>query len=304
MLAEPIDRFIGAATNSLIDGLLAQRIVQGQQDLAEALARVARIEQFPAETQIIKQDHADNDLFLILMGEVSIVINGNEIARRHAGFHVGEMALIDPSAKRSATVIARTITVMARVSQSAFIEIANRHPSVWRQIASELGDRLRQRARFIRTKNETPIMFIGSSRESLPVVSGIVDGLKDAPFIVRPWTDGVFTASRFPIDDLVAQVGESDFAGLVFGPDDKALSRWRWFDAPRDNVILELGLFMGAISRERAFVISPRDRRVKIPSDILGMSTIQYASKASELETSLASVSAELAGLVAKMGAR
>lgn len=302
---QPIDRFVGTSNaGPLLDALLAQRIVHGQSDLAESLAKAAQIKEFPAETTIIKQDHADNDLFLILLGEVSIYINGNEIARRHAGSHVGEMALIDPSAKRSATVVTRTTTVIAVVSEQMFIEIANQYPSVWRQVASELGDRLRQRTQFIRAKNETPIMFIGSSRESLPVVNGIVDGLAGAPFIVRPWTAGVFSASQFPIDDLTKQLDAADFAVLVFGPDDKALSRWRWTNAPRDNVVLELGLFMGALSRERTFVVSPRDRKVKIPTDILGMSPVQYVSKTGTLAENLAPVCKELAALVTKSGAR
>ncbi len=301
----PIDRFVGISNAGvLLDALLAQRMVNGQSDLAATLAKAAQIKECPAETTIIQQDHADNDLFFILLGEVSIYINGNEIARRHAGAHVGEMALVDPSAKRSATVITRTITVVAIVSEQAFSEIANQYPSVWRRIASELGERLRQRTRFIRAKNETPIMFIGSSRESLPVVKGIVDGLADSPFIIRPWMTGVFSASQFPIDDLTKQLEAADFAVLVFGPDDKALSRWRWTDAPRDNVVFELGLFMGVLSRDRTFVVSPRDRKVKIPSDILGMCPIQYVFKTGTFTENLVPVCNELAALVSKLGAR
>ena len=61
---------------------------------------------------------------------------------------------------------------------------------------------------------------------------------------MRLWTDGVFVASQFPIIALEKQVREADFAILVLGPDDKVLSRNERSDAPRDNVILELGLFI------------------------------------------------------------
>ena len=302
---EPIDRFIGASnTGTLIEALLTQRIVHGQHDQAMAFASKVQIQQFLPGSIIIEQGHADNTLFFILMGEVSILINGNEIALRQAGTHVGEMALIEPSAKRSATVLARTTTVVAVISERDFTEIANHYPNVWRQIASELGDRLRQRSRFIRAKNETPIMFIGSSRESLPVVNTIVKGLAAAPFIVRPWTDGVFNASKFPIDDLAEQLMLADFAVLVFGPDDKSLSRWHFTNSPRDNVVLELGLFMGAISRERTYVVSPRDKKIKIPTDILGMNPIQYISKTGIIEDNLTPVCEELMALVMKLGSR
>jgi len=46
---------------------------------------------------------------------------------------------------------------------------------------------------------------------------------------------------------------------------------------PRDNVIFELGLFMGALERKRAFVIAPRGKKLKIPTDILGTNFVMYS---------------------------
>jgi hypothetical protein len=221
---QPIDRFAGGPTaRPLLEALRNQYIVQGDNALAAELAKVAKLTQYAPGTCIIQQGHPDNDVFFILIGEVSIAINGQEIARRQAGQHVGEMALLDHAAQRSATVIARDTVVLAAVSEAAFSVIAANYPNSWRRIAAELGNRLRQRGRFIRQKNDTPILFIGSSRESLPVVNAVVDGLKSAPFIVRPWTGGVFSPSQFPIDDLTRQVFHCDFAALVLGPDDEVL---------------------------------------------------------------------------------
>jgi predicted nucleotide-binding protein len=54
-------------------------------------------------------------------------------------------------------------------------------------------------------------------------------------------------------------VNECDSAVFVFGPDDKIHSRDGDYDAPRDNVVLELGLFL-ASSGVSAFSWSRRQK--------------------------------------------
>ena len=63
-----------------------------------------------------------------------------------------------------------------------------------------------------------------------------------------------------------------DFAVLVVSDDDVTTSRKSTQASPRDNVILELGLFLGALGRRRAFVVVARtdDGVPKMPSDLLG----------------------------------
>jgi predicted nucleotide-binding protein len=302
---EPIDRFLaGPASPTLLDALRDQFVVHGDGSLASELAKVVKLAQHLSGTTLIQQDHADNTIFLILLGEVSIVINGQEIARRHANQHVGEMALLDPSARRSASVIARGIVVTAQVTERDFTALASKYPLLWRRIAAELGNRLRQRSGFIREKNETPILFFGSSSESLPIVNALVDGLHSAPFITRPWHRGIFVASQFPIDDLAKQVTQADFAALVLSPDDEVISRSIMSDAPRDNVLLELGLFIGSLGRSRTFLIVPRDVNIKIPTDIFGLTPIRFSLKGGSLTDNLAPVCRELVELVARQGSR
>jgi CRP/FNR family cyclic AMP-dependent transcriptional regulator len=260
----------------LRDAVQQQQFVGGNGTLAEKLTAVGKLEEWSTGAEIITQGAADRDLFIILLGQVSVAINGREIALRTAGQHVGEMSLIDPSALRSATVIAREQSVTLRISEADFTRLAGAHPDAWRRLASEIADRLRQRTRFIRTRNYTPIVFVGSSTESREIVDAIALELSHDPFIVRPWSAGVFGASHFPIDDLKRQLDESDFAVLVVGPDDKVTSRGRRYQAPRDNIIFELGLFMGALGRERVFIAQERGKNTKIPSDLLGLGTIRF----------------------------
>ena len=46
----------------------------------------------------------------------------------------------------------------------------------------------------------------------------------------------------------------------------------------RDNVIFELGLFMGRLGRGRTFVLVPNGVDLHIPSDLVGWNTVQYDS--------------------------
>lgn len=95
-------------------------------------------------------------------------------------------------------------------------------------------------------------------------------------FDVRLWTDGVFGASRFPMEDLEQQLTAADFAVLVAAPDDIVVSRGASTHAPRDNVIFELGLFMGALSRRRTFMVVPDGVDLKIPTDLAGLTQLRY----------------------------
>jgi len=71
------------------------------------------------------------------------------------------------------------------------------------------------------------------------------------------WTQGIFGLSQTNIENLKRQVDTSEFAIFVFSPDDAATMRGMLFSVPRDNVVYELGLFGGALGRERCFFVTP-----------------------------------------------
>lgn len=274
-----IDRFRGPDGHRLLrQALLRQQLAGGDAGLADQIATCTTLLSASAGEVLITQQHSDNDLYLLIAGAVSIQVNGREVAIRRAGQHVGEMSLIDPSAPRSATVIAIEETVVARVSEADFATIADRFPAAWRSLALELCDRLRQRSRFLRAPNPRPVLFVGSSTESLLIAQAVQSALAHDDFLVRVWKDRVFEGSHFPIEDLLSQVQASDFALLVLGADDVVSSRGASQEAPRDNVVFELGLFMGALGRERTLILCPAQVNLKIPSDLLGLGVLRYRS--------------------------
>ena len=305
-MMEMINRFRGTDNrNRLISALRQQTILHDNETLSTELADWIELFQLEPKDMLIVQDEADNDLYFILAGRLSIVVNGREVAIRESGQHVGEMALIDPSARRSASAVAIEQTVVAKISETSFRPLANKCPRVWQLIATELAKRLQQRNRLVASTNPRPVLFIGSSKESLPVARAIRSNFDHDDFVVTLWTDGIFGASQFVITELEKQVQEADFAVLVLGADDVVESRNEKSDAPRDNVIFELGLFMGALSHERTFMIIPRGCDIKIPTDLLGLTPLDYRLEDSDDFVSLLGPACDqLREIINKMGVK
>lgn len=303
---EMISRFRGAKGRyRLMWALRKQSILPDNENLFNELADQAELLQFENGEKLIRQNDADNDIYFILAGRLSIVVNGREIAIRNSGQHVGEMVLIDPSARRSASVIAIEQTVVVKICETSFRSLAEKYPRIWQLLAEELADRLRQRNRLVASTNPRPAVFIGSSKESLPVAEAIKSNLEDKDLIVQLWTDDVFGASQFILTELERQVRESDFAVLVLGADDIVESRDEISDAPRDNVIFELGLFMGTLSHERTFMVIPHESDIKIPTDLLGLIPLKYKSgDSNDLSTLLAPVCDQLRYTIDKIGVK
>jgi CRP/FNR family transcriptional regulator, cyclic AMP receptor protein len=272
-----IHRFKGRkGKQARITALKSQTIVNGNVKIANKLANLVEIDSHSANISIIQQGAADNDLYFIISGRVKIMINSHEVACRTAGTHVGEMALVDIGGRRSASVVATEETITAKITAKNFCRIANCHPEMWRYVATELSQRLRERSKFIRFPNLKPRLFIGSSKESKHIVDAMIKSLDKKQVKVVPWTKkDIFRPSISTIEELEELLPEMDFSVMVFGPDDNIESRTKKFKSPRDNVILEFGISLGAIGRERTYYLIPR-QRIKIPSDLIGLKAIKY----------------------------
>ena len=239
-----INRFRGTeGHNRFISALRQQVILHNNEPLLKEMTDHLKLIQFETGDSLITQNDVEDDVYFILAGRVSIIVNRREVAIRTSGEHVGEMALIDPSARRSASVIAIEQTVVAKITEAVFRPIADKYPRVWQLIATELAKRLQQRNKLVVSKNPRPVIFIGSSTESLEVARAIRSNFDYDDYVIKLWTGTVFRPSQFPITELQKQIQEVDFAVLVLGADDVVESRNEKSDAPRDNVIFELGLF-------------------------------------------------------------
>jgi CRP/FNR family cyclic AMP-dependent transcriptional regulator len=128
-----------------IEAVAKQQITSGNHALAEEIADVIELRAVPAGTTLIEQANEDNDLFLILEGELDVLVDGVVVARRGAGDHVGEVAAIQPEFKRTATVVAKSDAVVGKLTEAVLADIGDRYPIVYKVIAQQLAGRLLQR---------------------------------------------------------------------------------------------------------------------------------------------------------------
>jgi predicted nucleotide-binding protein len=120
-----------------------------------------------------------------------------------------------------------------------------------------------------------PSLFIGSSSEGIEFARAVRSLLtQDAEVTV--WKEGFFSLGSTYIETLMNSLPRFDFAILVFTPDDLVNSREVEVFGPRDNVIFELGLFMGRLGRSRTFILHQADARLKIPTDLSGVTMATY----------------------------
>jgi Predicted nucleotide-binding protein containing TIR-like domain/TIR domain len=120
-----------------------------------------------------------------------------------------------------------------------------------------------------------PSVFIGSSSEGLEIARAVRSLLSEDAQITM-WNEGFFTLGSTFIETLVNSLSRFDFAILVLTPDDLVHSRETETLGPRDNVILELGLFLGCLGRGRSFVLHQAEAKLKLPTDLTGLMTATY----------------------------
>ncbi len=100
-------------------------------------------------------------------------------------------------------------------------------------------------------------------------------------------------------------IDQFDFAILVLTPDDLVSSRNLDGPAPRDNVLFELGLFMGGLGRDRTFIIYDRTAQLKLPSDLAGVSAATFELHSSgNLQSSLGAAATRIEERIERLGLR
>lgn len=127
-----------------------------------------------------------------------------------------------------------------------------------------------------------PRILLLSSSEALERAKQVRDSIPES-FEVVLWN----TVEALPIGSIVLQslitaTYHFDFGIFLLTADDLRISRGSAANVPRDNVIFELGLFLGLSSVRRAFVIQPYQSNVeasslRLPSDLEGVVTARYS---------------------------
>ncbi|MEN9866536.1 MAG: hypothetical protein RL748_2126 [Pseudomonadota bacterium] len=151
---------------------------------------------------------------------------------------------------------------------------------------------------------ERPTLFVGSSSEGLKIAKAI-QVLLDHSCEVTIWSQGIFGLSEGTLESLVSAMDDFDFAVLVLTPDDLLTSRNEITPTARDNVLFELGLFMGSLGRKRTFIVYDRSAKLKLPSDLAGVCAATFEPHATgNLQSSLGAATTRIEDQITKYGVR
>jgi hypothetical protein len=154
-----------------------------------------------------------------------------------------------------------------------------------------------------------PRLFIGSSSQRLPIARALKQMLADSAEIAV-WDEAAELAIGDSILDGLIKVSVTyDFAILLFGRDDCTMMGGVEIPTVRDNVIFELGLFMGQMGRGRAFWLSPQGAQAPhMASDLAGIVHLSYkegnTTDAEAIRASLAEPAGKIRSHVATLGLR
>lgn len=97
---------------------------------------------------------------------------------------------------------------------------------------------------------------------------------------VRLWDEMLYPGDH-PLDGLRREVLRSDFALMVATPDDVLEMRQQTGFVARTNILFELGLFMGALGRNKSMLLVVADargdtrREVTLPTDLTGITQLR-----------------------------
>ncbi len=153
--------------------------------------------------------------------------------------------------------------------------------------------------------NIKPSVFIGSSVEDLDAAR-MVGQLLEYDADARPWDQGdLFQLTGNTLDDLIKSLDKFDFGIFILTPRDVVKIRKQKFLTARDNVVFELGLFMGRLGKERSFLIVPRNQRdFHLPTDLLAVNPATFDPDKTDWSTRLGTCCNQIRGVIRRLHIR
>ena len=132
-----------------LDALRRVQLLEGlPREVLLDVAAGCRFKRYRARQQLIARDDVDRDCFLILSGRLRVIAwspGGREVSFREvgAGESIGELSAID-GRPRSASVVALSETLVARLSPEALGELLRRHWPICERMLQRLAASARE----------------------------------------------------------------------------------------------------------------------------------------------------------------
>jgi predicted nucleotide-binding protein len=129
-----------------------------------------------------------------------------------------------------------------------------------------------------RPEDGKPCLFIGSSSIAKDVAYEVKNKLKDVAHC-DVWDESLFKDGKTTIENIETFINDYEYSVFIFNNDDKLYERNNQ-SVPRDNVILEYGMFLQKNTRNKTFFIVPngfkkfdskKDDGVHIATDLAGV---------------------------------
>ena len=118
-------------------------------------------------------------------------------------------------------------------------------------------------------------VFIGGTSEGLKFAGTVKEEFEKLGFIQCViWNSDTFQYNESFLDSLTKASVIYDFGIFIATGDDIALIRDNIEEVPRDNVIFEYGLFLGALGNNRTYLV--QEENCKLPTDFLGYTTPKF----------------------------
>jgi hypoxanthine phosphoribosyltransferase len=123
-----------------------------------------------------------------------------------------------------------------------------------------------------------PKVFLASSSEAANLLDRLAFMVEAEGAAALRWPDA-FPAGQFVLEGLIEASRTVDGALILATADDLLSQRGHEAWAPRDNVLVELGIFVSALSRRRAALVVAVDppRDIRLPSDLAGLVPLTFA---------------------------
>ena len=110
------------------------------------LLEVIHISHVQKNETLIEQGAIGEDMFVILKGEVQVIIDGQEVACLKPGNYFGEMSLIDKS-PRSATIVSKGPCKLMRLEREELFPLLKREPRIGLKVFWAFLQTMNQRLR-------------------------------------------------------------------------------------------------------------------------------------------------------------